>query len=65
MAEVTNSTQKVIADVPEETREKIDRLGGILDLKMGQMVREAIDRTIPIWEERAAERLRATATAGN
>lgn len=52
-------TKKVIADVPVEMRDKIDDLGEKLDLRMGQMVREALERTIPIWQQRAVERAEA------
>lgn len=65
MAEsTTNEREKVIGEVPKELRAKIDTLGDRLDLKMSQMLREAIERTIPVWEERAAEREAATAGVG-
>jgi len=54
------TTKKVIADVPAEMRDKLDDLGERLDLRMGQMIREAIERAIPVWQQRAAERAEAT-----
>lgn len=60
MAETANENAKVIGEVPLETREEMDRLGEILDMKMGAQLREAIARTIPVWQKRAAERQRAT-----
>ena len=53
------TTKKVIADVPVDMRDKLDDLGEKLDLRMGQMVREAIERTIPVWQQRATERAEA------
>lgn len=57
---MAETTKKVIADVPDEMRDEIDALSEKLDLRMGQMVREAIERTIPIWRQRATERAEAT-----
>lgn len=54
-----DTTKKVIADVPTDMREKLDDLADKLDLRMGQMVREAIERTIPVWQQRANERAEA------
>jgi predicted DNA-binding protein len=56
---MAESTKKVIADVPDEMRDEIDELGEKLDLKMSQMVREAMERTIPVWRQRAVERAEA------
>lgn len=64
---------KVIAEVPQELRDEMDELGFIVDMKMGPIVREAIDRFMPILRQRAAERASlkesaqepATAAAGS
>lgn len=58
---MADTTKKVIADVPDELRDEIDDLGAKLDLRMSQMVREALERTVPLWRQRAAERAEATA----
>jgi hypothetical protein len=55
------SRVKVIAEVPEELRNAIDELGPRADLTMGQIVREALERFMPILRQRVAERERATA----
>lgn len=56
---MADATKKVIADVPDELRDEIDDLGTKLDLRMSQMVREALERTIPVWRQRAVERAKA------
>lgn len=56
---MADTTKKVIADVPGELRDEIDDLGEKLDLRMSQMVREALERTIPVWRQRAVERAEA------
>jgi len=56
---MTESTKKVIAEVPETLRNEIDDLALKLDLRMSQMIREALERTVPLWRHRAVERSEA------
>ena len=51
---------KVIAEVPEELRDEINELGTKVDLRMSQIVREALERFLPILRQRAVEREQAT-----
>jgi len=57
---MADTTKKVIADVPEELRDEIDLLGEQVDLKMSQIVREALERFMPTLRQRATERAEAT-----
>ena len=52
-----NTTKiKVMADVPEAMVVELDSLGARADLKRSQIVREAIDRFLPVLRQRVAER---------
>lgn len=59
---MAESKVRVIADVPENLRNEIDILGPKVDLKMSQIVREALERFMPILRQRVAEREAATLT---
>jgi hypothetical protein len=56
--QVDSEMGRVIADVPMPLREEIDSLGSIVDMKMGPIVREALERFMPELRKRAAARLR-------
>jgi len=57
---MADTTKKVIADVPDGLRDELDELGAKLDLRMGQRVREALERFMPVLRQRAGERAEAT-----
>lgn len=61
MADSITTRVKVIAEVPVELRDEIDTLGAKVDLKMSQIVREALERFLPLLRQRAVERELATA----
>lgn len=53
---MADTTKKVMADMPEALVDELDALGTQADLTRSQIVREAIDRFMPILRQRAAER---------
>jgi hypothetical protein len=54
---------KVIAKIPQDEKQAIVELGAKLDMTMGQIVRESLQRFKPVLIERVAERERATTIA--
>jgi hypothetical protein len=57
------NNDKVIAKIPKDEKREMVDLGLKLDMTMGQIVREALQRFRPILVERVAEKEKATAVS--
>ncbi len=53
--------EMVVAKLPKEEKDELVELGGKLDITLGQITREALQRFKPTLIERAAEKERAIA----
>jgi hypothetical protein len=52
---------KVIAKLPSEEKQELVELGEKLDMTLGQITREALQRMKPVLRQRLAEKEQATA----